>query len=73
MGVTELEKSRLACHLCHYCITLFWCFLAPSGTHLGGSGQLLTLFFLYFQSRRLVWNNKTKKIWSGKHRAKPLK
>jgi hypothetical protein len=32
--------------------------LTPSGTHLGGSGQLLTLFFLYFQSRRLVWKNK---------------
>jgi hypothetical protein len=38
--------------------TLFWHFLTPSGTHLGSSRQLLTLFFQLFQSRRLVWNNK---------------
>jgi hypothetical protein len=65
MGVTRVEKSRLACHLCRYYITLFWCFLAPSGTHLGGLPQLLTLIFQHFQSRRLVWNNKIKKIAMG--------
>jgi hypothetical protein len=36
MGVTGVEKSHLASHLCCYYITLFWCFLAPSSTHLGG-------------------------------------
>jgi hypothetical protein len=65
MGVTEMEKSCPASPLCRYYITIFWHFLVPSGTHLGGSRQLLTLFFQHFQSRRLVWNNKTKKIWSG--------
>jgi hypothetical protein len=61
MGVTKVEKSDLACPLCRYCITLFWCFLAPSGTHLRGFPQLLTLIFQRIQSRRLVWNNKIKK------------
>jgi hypothetical protein len=36
-----------------------------SGTHLGGLAQLLTLIFQYFQSRRLVWNNKIKKKLCG--------
>jgi hypothetical protein len=61
MGVTEVEKSDLAGRLCRYCITLLWCFLVPSGTHLGGCPQLLTLIFQHIQSRRLVWNNKIKK------------
>jgi hypothetical protein len=65
MGVTGVEKSDPACPLCRYCITLFWCFLAPSGTHLGGFPQLLTLIFQHIQSRRLVWNNKIKKKLCG--------
>jgi hypothetical protein len=49
-------------------------FGAPAqGGPLSGSRQLLTLIFQYFQSRRLVWNNKIKKNWRGKHRPKPLK
>jgi hypothetical protein len=58
MGVTEVEKSDPACHLGRYCISLFWCFLVPSGTHLGGFPQLLTLIFQHFQSKRLVSKNK---------------
>jgi hypothetical protein len=73
MGVTGMGKSRLASPLCRYCITLFWRFLAPQGGPLSGSGQLLTLIFQHFQSRRLVWNNKIKKNWRGKHQPKPLK
>jgi hypothetical protein len=65
MGVTGMEKSHPASPLCRYYITLFWCFLAPSGTHLGGFPQLLTLIFQHFQSRILVWNNKIKKIAMG--------
>jgi hypothetical protein len=65
MGVTGVEKSDPASRLCRYCITLFWCFLVPSDTHLGGFPQLLTLILQYFQSRRLVWNNKIKKFAMG--------
>jgi hypothetical protein len=55
-----MEKSRPASPLGRYYITLFWHFLVPSGTLLGGSRQVLTLFFQHFQSIRLVWNNKIK-------------
>jgi hypothetical protein len=65
MGVTGVEKSDPACHLCRYCITLFCCYLAPSGTHLGGFPQLLTSNFQHIQSRKLVWNNKIKKKLCG--------
>jgi hypothetical protein len=65
MGVTEMEKSHPASPLSRYSITLFWCFLVPSGTYLGGFPQLLTLLFQHFQSRRLVWNNKIKKFAMG--------
>jgi hypothetical protein len=73
MGVTGVEKSDPACPLCRYCIPFFWCFLAPSGTHLGGLAHLLTLIFQHIQSRRLVWNNKIKKIAMGQQWPKPLK
>jgi hypothetical protein len=73
MGVTEMGKSSPARPLCRYSITLFWRFLGPQGGPLSGPGQLLTLLFQNFQSRRLVWNNKINFFWMGKHRPKPLK
>jgi hypothetical protein len=65
MGVTGMEKSRPASRLCRYCITLFWRFLAPQGDPLRGPTPVLTLFFQLSQFRRLVWNNKIKKIAMG--------
>jgi hypothetical protein len=53
-----MEKSRPASRLSRLYITLFWYFLVPSGGHLGGLAQPLTLFFQHFQYRRLDWNNK---------------
>jgi hypothetical protein len=56
------RNGKKVVKLALYAATIFWRFLAPQGGPLSGPGQLLTLIFQQFQSRRLVWNNKIKKF-----------